>query len=63
MVLSGERLYVLNQSSDTLVLEAAPVFKKLATNVLGDGLGNASLAASDGQFFIRTHKHLWCVGK
>jgi hypothetical protein len=34
----------------------------LATNPLGDGLTNASHAVSDGDIFIRTHKHLWCIG-
>ncbi len=63
MVLSGDRIYVLNQSSDTVVLRASPKFAMLAVNSLGDGLTNSSHAISDGDIFIRTHKHLWCVGK
>jgi outer membrane protein assembly factor BamB len=62
MVLSGERLYVLNQAGDTFVLKASPKFEKLATNAVGDSMTNASLAVSDGEFFIRTHQHLWCIG-
>ena len=62
MVLAGDRIYVLNQGSDTLVIRASPKFEILAVNVLGDGLTNASLAVSDGDFFIRTHQHLWCIG-
>lgn len=62
MVLSGERLYVLNQAGDTFVLKASPKFEKLATNSVGDGMTNASPAVSDGEFFIRTHRHLWCIG-
>lgn len=62
MVLSGERIYVLNQNSDTVVLKASPKFELLAVNALGDGLTNASHAVSDGEIFIRTHKHLWCIG-
>jgi hypothetical protein len=30
-------------------------------NPLGDGLTNASHAISDGEIFIRTHAHLWCI--
>ena len=62
MVLSGERLYVLNQAGDTFVLKASPKFDKLATNAVGDSMTNASLAVSEGEFFIRTHQHLWCIG-
>jgi outer membrane protein assembly factor BamB len=62
MVLSGDRIYVLNQSSDTVVLRASPKFEVLAINSLGDGLTNSSHAVSNGDIFIRTHKHLWCIG-
>ena len=62
MLLSGERIYVLNQAGDTFVIKATPTFEKLATNALDDGLTNSSHAVSDGDIFIRTHKHLWCIG-
>ena len=61
MVLSGDHIYVLNQNSDTVVLKASPKFELLALNPLGDGLTNASHAVSDGEIFIRTHAHLWCI--
>jgi hypothetical protein len=63
MVLSGDRLYVTNQGSDTFVLKAAPKFELLARNELGDGLTNASPVIAGGDVFIRTHRHLWCIGK
>jgi len=62
MVLSGDRIYVLNQAGDTFVIRAGPQFEKLAMSSIGDGLTNASLAVSEGELFIRTHKHLWCIG-
>jgi outer membrane protein assembly factor BamB len=62
MLLAGDRIYVPNQASDTFVLRAAPKFERLALNTLGDGPNNSSLAASDGELFLRTHKHLWCIG-
>jgi hypothetical protein len=34
----------------------------LADNALEDGMTNASLAVSDGELFIRTWAHLWCIG-
>jgi len=62
MVLSGDRIYMLNQNSDTVVLRASPKFEVLAVNSLGDGLTNSSHAISGGEIFIRTHQHLWCIG-
>ncbi|MBR90258.1 MAG: serine/threonine protein kinase [Verrucomicrobiales bacterium] len=63
MVLSGDRIYIPNQSAETLVLAASPKFKILGINPLDGTLTNASLAVSDGQFFLRTHTHLWCIGR
>jgi outer membrane protein assembly factor BamB len=62
MVLVGEKLYVINQSGDTFVLKANPQMETLAVNSLGE-FTNASLAPSDGEIFIRTHKSLWCVAE
>jgi outer membrane protein assembly factor BamB len=62
MVLSGERIYILNQSGDTIVLKASPEYEVLAVNSLGYELTNASLAVAHGNFYIRTHEHLWCIG-
>ncbi len=62
MVLAGDRIYVLNQSGETFVLRAAPKFEQLARNALDGSLTNASVAVSDGELFIRTHTHLWCIG-
>jgi outer membrane protein assembly factor BamB len=62
MLLAGDRIYVPNQASDTFVLRAAPKFEKLAVNTLGDGLNNSTLAASNDDLFLRTHKNLWCIG-
>ena len=61
MVLAGDRLYVVNHSGDTFVLRANPKFELLATNSLGERT-EASIAASDGELFIRTHQALWRIG-
>jgi outer membrane protein assembly factor BamB len=61
MVVAGERLYVSNQSGDTFVLEASPTFKVVATNSLYEPIFS-SVAVSDGNLFLRTHKSLWCIG-
>jgi outer membrane protein assembly factor BamB len=60
MVVSGDRLYVSNQGGDTFVLEASPTFKTLATNSLQEPIFS-SVAVSDGNVLLRTHKALWCI--
>ena len=64
LVRSGDRIYAVTQNSDVVVFRASTEkFEQLAVNSLGDGLTNSSLAVSDGQLFLRTHRHLWCIGK
>jgi len=63
MLLAGDLIYVLNQSADCIVLKVGPKFEVVSVNALDFTLTNASLAASDGELFIRTHKHLWCIGE
>jgi len=61
LVRSGDRLYGVNQGGDAFVFRAAPKFELLAINPMGEKV-IASLAVSDGQLFIRSHRHLWCIG-
>ncbi len=61
LILAGDRLYASNQNADVFVLRASPSFECLATNALGGEPMNASLAVSDGDLFVRTDRHLWCV--
>ena len=60
MLLANGKIYVPNQSGDVFVLRADPKFEVLATNSLREPT-NASLAASDGDLFMRTDKGLWCL--
>ncbi len=62
MVHADGRLYVLTHNGDTHVFAASAKYELLATNKLSEHT-NASIAVSDGQLFIRTDKHLWCIGK
>ena len=59
MLLADGRIYVPNQSGDVFVLRAAPKFEVIATNSVGEPT-NASLAASNGEIFMRTDQGLWC---
>jgi hypothetical protein len=60
MVLSGDKLYVINKAGDAFVLRASPRFELLASNSLGERT-LASIAPADGDLFIRTYKALWCI--
>ncbi len=60
LVKAGDRLYVTGQGGETLVLAASPEFKELARNPLRE-MTRASIAVADGELFIRTYKHLWCI--
>ncbi len=62
-VLANSRLYIPNHNADVFVLKAGPKFECLATNSIGGEPMHASLAVSDGEIFIRTHKSLWCVSE
>jgi hypothetical protein len=60
MLLANGKIYMPNQSGDVFVLRADTKFEVLATNSLREPT-NASLAASDGDLFMRTDKSLWCL--
>ena len=53
--------YTMTQGGDCFVFRAGPQFELVAVNSLGEP-SNASPAASDGQLFLRTDRHLWCIG-
>jgi len=61
-VLAGDRLYIVNQSGDTIVLRAAPKFEVLSVNPVGEP-SNATLALSNGDVFLRTESALWCLAE
>ena len=60
MLLADGKIYVPNQSGDVFVLRAGREFEVLATNSVSEPT-NASLAASNGDLFLRTDKALWCI--
>jgi outer membrane protein assembly factor BamB len=64
LVHADGRLYILMRDGTTLVFAASPKYELLAKNSLGRGeQTNSSLAISDGDIFLRTFKHLWCIGR
>lgn len=61
-VLADGKLYFTNEDGVTTVVKAGPEFELLAENDLADYC-LSSPAISDGQIFVRTTQHLYCIGK
>jgi outer membrane protein assembly factor BamB len=61
-VLAGGLLYAAGESGRTHVLRAGPKFEVVATNDLGEET-LASPVVCGGRLFLRTDRHLWCIGR
>ena len=62
-VSADDKLYFTNEAGSTLVLDGTqPEYTELARNEIGEDL-LASAAISNGRMFLRTSKHLFCVGR
>jgi outer membrane protein assembly factor BamB len=62
IVVAEGRAYVTNQAGTTIVFRPNPEkFDGIAENKLDEHC-NATPAISDGQIFIRTFEHLYCIG-
>lgn len=59
------KLYLMNFNSDVVVVDAGSgkILSEIAMGDQGEEYSRASIAASDGQLFIRTNKSLYCIGK
>src|SRR5439155_104883 len=62
LVAAAGRLYVTDKAGDTHVLAARPRLERLAKNSLKEPV-LASIAVAGDNLFIRSHKHLWCLGE
>lgn len=60
-VAAAGRIYITGQQGTTVVLEAGPEFKVLATNVLEEGVFNASPALVEDTIFLRGSKYLYAI--
>jgi outer membrane protein assembly factor BamB len=62
VMLADGLCYTINQGGDCIIFRASPQYELVSVNPLGEH-SNSSIAASQGQLFIRTAGHLWCVGR
>lgn len=61
-VYADGRIYILSEDGVTLVLRPGPEYDEVASNKIGEPC-LASMAVSDGHFFIRSASHLYCIGR
>ena len=61
-VYAAGRIYFLSEAGETVVINAGPKFEILSRNSLNEKC-QASIAASQGQLFIRGEKNLYCIGQ
>ena len=55
-------MYIPDDDGKVWVVKAGPTFEVVATNEMKEP-AFASPAVSRGELFLRTTKHLYCVGK
>ena len=60
-VYADGRIYILSEEGVTLVLRPGDEYDEIARNSIGEAC-LASMAVSNGQFFIRTAENLYCIG-
>lgn len=60
-VLVDGRIYILSEDGVTLVLRPGPQYNEVARNSLGEKF-LASMAVSQGHFYIRSSQHLYSIG-
>lgn len=63
-VISGNHVYYVNSSGLCYVLKTGPKFEQVSANRVTEDSENfaATPAISNGEIFIRSTKHLYCVG-
>ncbi len=57
------KIYCYGERGTVVILDAGKEFKILSTIPMGEEPSRSSLAISQGQIFIRTAQHLYCIGK
>jgi outer membrane protein assembly factor BamB len=61
LMLAEDRFYITTLDGETVVFAAKPKFEVLARNELKERT-LSSIAVAEGNLFIRTYRHLWCIG-
>ncbi len=60
LIYADGKIHATDQTGETFILEASPVFKLLAKNSLKEHT-DSTIAIADQEIFIRTYQHLWAI--
>lgn len=61
-ILADGKIYITGETAETAVIQAGPTYKLLAKNSLDGTYTLSTPAFVDGQIFLRTATHLYCIG-
>ncbi len=62
-ILADGKIYITSQTTETAVIQAGPTYKLLAKNTLDGSYTLSTPAFVDGEIFLRTGTHLYCIAK
>src|SRR5262249_43498068 len=58
----GKIYFLTDLDGETVIIKAGDEYEEISRNMLGEAC-KASIAASQGNLFIRSDKHLFCIGE
>lgn len=62
-ILADGKIYLTGHTAETAVVQAGPEYKLLAKNSLDGSWTLSTPAIADGEIFMRTATHLYCISK
>ena len=62
-LLADGKIYITNETGETMVVSATPDFEELALNPLDGSYTLSSIAVSGNELFLRTGTHLYCISE
>jgi outer membrane protein assembly factor BamB len=62
-ILADGKIYITSETTETAVIQAGPTYKLLAKNSLDGSYTLSTPAFADGEIFLRTGTHLYCISK
>lgn len=62
-ILADGKIHVIGESAETAVIQAGPTYQLLANNRLDGSYTLSTPAFADGEIFIRTGTHLYCIAQ
>ena len=62
-ILADDKIYITSETAETAVVEAGPKYRLIAKNTLDGTYTLSTPAFVDGEIFLRTATHLYCISK